>query len=260
MSPWVGLLKKEWRISKLWIFTTVGIVIAVNIVAYLLSLKYDEPLVMFVPSLIVTCLHDFYMLMFMALSLQTEAKRLHLWLHTPQPAFRLVGAKLVIAFGSMLISLFVSALFTYIALLAVKERYFHAKMWNHALFIEKGALVVLSIMLLSIHIAILGLLYWVIYRICKQMIPKMAWLAVTLAYFLIGWLFLSFMQTDVYEWLTEWGKIAVPGAVFKYDAAEGWIMIEKMEMMPIGVIVFYGMMDVLIFCASVWLIDRKVEV
>lgn len=31
MSPWVGLLKKEWRISKLWIFTTVGIVIAVNI-------------------------------------------------------------------------------------------------------------------------------------------------------------------------------------------------------------------------------------
>jgi len=61
MSPWIGLLKKEWRISKMWIITTVGIVIAVNIVAYLLALKYDEPITMFVPSLIVTCLHAFFM-------------------------------------------------------------------------------------------------------------------------------------------------------------------------------------------------------
>ncbi|BDG46211.1 hypothetical protein [Parageobacillus sp. KH3-4] len=260
MSPWIGLLKKEWRISKVWIFTTVGIVIAVNIVAYLLSLKYDEPITMFVPSLIVTCLHAFYMLMFMALSLQTEAKRLHLWLHTPQPAFRLVSAKLIIAFGSMLVSLFVSTLFTYIASLGIKERYFHEKMWNHELFIESGALAALSIALLSIHLAVLFLLYWVIYRICKQMISKLAGPVVTLAYFLIGWLFSSFMQTNVYEWLTEWGKIAMPGVAFKYNATEGWIMIEKMETMPIGVVVFYGIMDVLVFCASVWLIGRKVEV
>jgi hypothetical protein len=260
MSPWIGLLKKEWRISKVWIFTTVGIVIAVNIVAYLLSLKYDEPITMFVPSLIVTCLHAFYMLMFMALSLQTEAKRLHLWLHTPQPAFRLVSAKLIIAFGSMLVSLFASTLFTYIASLGIKERYFHEKMWNHELFIESGALAALSIALLSIHLAVLFLLYWVIYRICKQMISKLAGPVVTLAYFLIGWLFSSFMQTNVYEWLTEWGKIAMPGVAFKYNATEGWIMIEKMETMPIGVVVFYGIMDVLVFCASVWLIDRKVEV
>lgn len=260
MSPWIGLLKKEWRISKVWIFTTVGIVIAVNIVAYLLSLKYDEPITMFVPSLIVTCLHAFYMLMFMALSLQTEAKRLHLWLHTPQPAFRLVSAKLIIAFGSMLVSLFVSTLFTYIASLGIKERYFHEKMWNHELFIESGALAALSIALLSIHLAVLFLLYWVIYRICNQMISKLAGPVVTLAYFLIGWLFSSFMQTNVYEWLTEWGKIAMPGVAFKYNATEGWIMIEKMETMPIGVVVFYGIMDVLVFCASVWLIGRKVEV
>jgi hypothetical protein len=68
------------------------------------------------------------------------------------------------------------------------------------------------------------------------------------------------MQTNIYEWLTEWGKIAMPGVAFKYNATEGWIMIEKMETMPIGVVVFYGIMDVLVFCASVWLIDRKVEV
>lgn len=260
MSPWIGLLKKEWRISKLWIWTTVGIVIAVNIVAYLLALKYDEPVAMFVPSLIVTCLHAFYMLMFMALSLQTEAKRLHLWLHTPQPAFRLVSAKLLIAFASMLISLFVSALFTYIASLGVKERYFYEKIWNDELFIESGALAVLYIALLSIHMAVWFLLCWAIYRIGKQMIAKLSGLIVTLIYFLLGWLFSSFMKTNVYEWLTEWGKIAVPGAVFKYDAAEGWIMIEKMETMPIGAVVFYGIMAVLAFCASIWLIDRKVEV
>lgn len=260
MNPWVGLLKKEWRISKLWILTTVGIVIIVNMVAYLLSLKYDEPIAMFVPSLVVTCLHAFYMLMFMALSLQTEAKRLHLWLHTPQPVFRLVSAKLLIAFASMLISLFVSALFTYIASLGIKERYFHEEMCNHELFIQSGVLAILSIVLLSVHMAVLCLFYWGIYRICKQMIPKLWGLIVTLIYFLLGWLFSSFMKTNVYEWLTGWGKIAMPGVVFKYNTAKGWIMIEKMETMPVGAVVFYGIMAVLVFCASIWLIDRKVEV
>jgi hypothetical protein len=156
MNPWIGLLKKEWRISKLWIITTVGIVIAVNIVAYLLALKYDEPVAMFFPSLIVTCLHAFYMLIFMTLSLQTETKRLHLWLHTPQPVFRLVSAKLLLAFGSLLVSLFVSALFTYIASLEIKARYFNEAMWNHELFIQSGVLAVLSIVLLSIPYGGLG--------------------------------------------------------------------------------------------------------
>jgi hypothetical protein len=260
MSPWLGLLKKEWRISKLWILTTVGIVIAVNIVAYLLALKYDEPVAMFVPSLIVTSLHAFYMLIFMALSLQTEAKRLHLWLHTPQPAFRLVSAKLLLAFGSLLVSLFVSALFTYIASLGIKERYFHEAMWNYGLFIKAGVLAVLSIVLLSIHLAVWGVFYWVIYRICKQMVPKLSGLIATLIYFLFGWLFSLFMRTNVYEWLTGWGKIAMPGITFKYNTTDGWIMIEKMGTMPIGVIVFYGIMAVLVFCVSIWLIDRKVEV
>ncbi|OQP01499.1 hypothetical protein IC801_09715 [Geobacillus sp. 44B] len=260
MSPWIGLLKKEWRISKMWIITTVGIVIAVNIVAYLLALKYDEPITMFVPSLIVTCLHAFYMLIFMALSLQTEAKRLHLWLHTPQPAFRLVSAKLLIAFGSLLVSLFVSALFTYIASLEIKERYFHEEMWNHELFIQSGVLAVLSIMLLSIHMAVWCLFYWVIYRICKQMFAKLSGLIVALIYFLLGWLFSLFMKTNVYEWLTGWGKIAMPGVMFKYNTTEEWIMIEKIETMSIGAVVFYGIMAVLVFCASIWLIDRKVEV
>jgi hypothetical protein len=235
-------------------------VIAVNIVAYLLALKYDEPVTMFVPSLIVTSLHAFYMLMFMAFSLQTEAKRLHLWLHTPQPVFRLLSAKLLIAFGSLLVSLFVSALFTYIASLGIKERYFHEEMWNHELFIQSGVLAVLSIALLSIHMAAWFLFYWVIYRICKQMLPKLSGLIVTLICLLFGWLFSLFMKTNVYEWLTGWGKVAMPGVAFKYNAVEGWIMIEKMETMPIGVIIFYGMMAVLVFYASIWLIDRKVEV
>jgi hypothetical protein len=260
MNPWVGLLKKEWRISKLWIWTTVGIVIAVNMVAYVLSLKYDEPIVMFVPSLIVTCLHVFYMLIFMALSLQTEAKRLHLWLHTPQPVFQLVSAKLLIAFGSLLVSLFVSALFTYIASLGIKEKYFHEEMWNHELFIQSGVLVVLSIMLLSIHMAVWCLFYWVIYRICKQMIAKLSGLIVALIYFLWGWLFLLFMKTNIYEWLTAWGKVTMPGAMFMYNTTEGWIMVEKIETIAIGAVVFYGIMAVLAFCASIWLIDRKVEV
>jgi hypothetical protein len=260
MNPWIGLLKKEWRISKLWIITTVGIVIAVNIVAYLLALKYDEPVAMFFPSLIVTCLHAFYMLIFMTLSLQTETKRLHLWLHTPQPVFRLVSAKLLLAFGSLLVSLFVSALFTYIASLEIKARYFNEEMWNHELFIQSGVLAVLSIVLLSIHMAVWGLFYWVIYRICKQMFPKLSGLIVALIYFLLGWLFLLFMKTNVYEWLTGWGKVAMPGIAFNYDTTEGWTMIEKIETIAIGVVVFYGIIAVLVFCASIWLIDRKVEV
>jgi hypothetical protein len=252
------LLKKEWRISKLWIWTTVGIVIAVNMAAYLLALKYDEPMTMFIPSLIVTCLHAFYMLMFMALSLQTEAKRLYLWLHTPQSVFRLVSAKLLIAFGSLLVSLFVSVLFTYIASIGIKERYFHEEMWNHDLFIKSGMLAALSIALLSIHMAVWCLFYWVIYRICKQMFPKLSGLIVALIYFLFGWLFLLFMKTNVYEWLTGWGKVAMPGVAFKYNTTEGWVMIEKIETISIGAVVFYAIIAVLVFCASIYCADYAV--
>ena len=133
-------------------------------------------------------------------------------------------------------------------------------MWNHELFIQSGVLAVLSIMLLSIHMAVWCLFYWVIYRICKQMFAKLSGLIVALIYFLLGWLFSLFMKTNVYEWLTGWGKIAMPGVMFKYNTTEEWIMIEKIETMSIGAVVFYGIMAVLVFCASIWLIDRKVEV
>jgi ABC-type transport system involved in multi-copper enzyme maturation permease subunit len=56
--------------------------------------------------------------------------RTRLWLHTPQSAFRLVSAKLLVAFVSLCVSLFVSGIFSYIACLALRGTYIAKETWN----------------------------------------------------------------------------------------------------------------------------------
>jgi hypothetical protein len=259
MSKWNGLLRKEFHISKTGILVNIALVIAAHLIAYGFSLKYNDPLIMFIPAIVIVSLHSFYLTVFMYLSLQTEAKHLHLWLHTPHSALNLLAAKLLTGMAGFLFSFSISGMFAYIGLLKLRGIYFSEETWETMLVLKSGLFVSINVALLSIYLAIWLVFYWVIYQLLKRFMTKFSGLVVVIISFFVTWMGNLFQQTVLYEKLTKWGyfDIAVVGNI---ALEKKYVMMEKVGQIPIGTFVYYSVIAIGLFILSAWLIDRKVEV
>jgi hypothetical protein len=259
MSKWKGLLRKEFHISKTGILVSIALVIAGHLIAYVFSLKYNEPGIMFVPAIVIVALHIFYLTVFMYLSLQAEAKHLHLWLHTSHSASGLLLAKLLTGMIGFLFSFSISGMFAYIGLLKLRGVYFSEETWETILVLKSGLFVGINVALLSIYLAIWLVFYWTIYQLLKRFMTKFSGLVIVMISFFVTWMGKLFQKTVLYEKLTKWGYVDI--AVFGNIPLERkYVMMEKMGQFPIGTFVYYSVIAIGLFILSAWLIDRKVEV
>jgi hypothetical protein len=259
MNPWAGLLKKEFRISKLWIFGGVGFVVISNLIAYAFSLKYGDPAIMFVPSMVIASFHVFYLALFMFVSLQIESRHLHLWLHTSQSAFRLLSAKLFVGAAGFLVSFLIAGIFAYAAFLQLRGTYLAGETWNSMLILKSGLVVAGNIALLSLYIAVWFIFCWTLYRLCKRIAPKFDVIMTTIIIILLVWLGNWFGKTGLYERLTKWGYFDIEFISTVMMNGQR-VILEKTQHLPLGVFVYYGCIAIGLFLLSAWLIDRKVEV
>ncbi|WP_044894686.1 hypothetical protein [Bacillus alveayuensis] len=259
MNKWKGLLRKEFHISKTGILVSIALVIAVHLIAYIFSLKYNDPLIMFIPSIVLVALHSFYLTVFMYVSLQAEAKHLHLWLYTPHSAFNLLAAKLLTGMVGFLFSFSISGMFAYIGLLNLRGVYIAEETWETMLILKSGLLSGISIALFAIYLAIWLVFYWTIFQTLKRFMAKFSFLAVVIISFLIAWLGNSFQKTVLYEKLTKWGYFDIT-FVKNVVVNNKHVIVEKARELPIGMFVYYSFIAIGLFALSAWLIDRKVEV
>ncbi|QPA30315.1 hypothetical protein [Thermaerobacillus caldiproteolyticus] len=259
MNPWVGLLKKEFRISRLCIFGSVGFVVISNLIAYAFSLKYGDPGILFVPSIVIVAFHVFYVAFFMFVSLQIESRHLHLWLHTSQSAFRLLGAKLFVGVVGFLVSFLVAGIFAYVGFVQLRGSYIAKETWDSMLVLNSGLIVAGNIVFLSICIAIWLVFCWTVYRLCKQFAPKLGIIMTSIIIVLFAWLENWFGKTALYDRLTKWGYFDIE--FINTMVMNGkHVILEKTEHFPLGVLVYYACIAIGLFLLSAWLIDRKVEV
>lgn len=262
MNAWVGLLKKEFRTTRTFVFVTLGALAVFMVATYLFSLRVGHPIALFGLAFIPIGLHIGYMVVYMLLSLNAESKRLHLWLHTPQPATQLLAAKLVNGLTGFLLTMIPSFLFLLYGTSRFNqwaEIYQHMSINAGVLF--RGALIIaISILFGAILLSLWVVATWTIYQVCKTRIGRWGILAA------FGFLLLStyimgiFEGTTLYHFLTDWGHFSLLELV-NFEALNlpgDYGVIE--DQIPFGAVVYQVVIGILLFALSSVLLDRKVEV
>ena len=93
----IGLLRKEWTMSKAKLYQSLMVVVGLWVVSIGLAVYYSEVEITFVFLSLIIGAHFVAMPFYLITNLVTESKS-HLWLHNPNSMFVLLGSKLMMAF------------------------------------------------------------------------------------------------------------------------------------------------------------------
>lgn len=258
MSPFKGLLKKEFNAVKLEV-SILLIVLALAIFLTILVGSSYNPIIYFISAFSIVILHIFYLPIYTFVSLQKESKQIHLWLHNPQPGRNLLAAKLLNGLLAFAVSFTISLIFVYYtANQFIPDEYIPNVLSSQVI------LLILTFVGYSIYMAFWIILLWVLYRVIKNIFGKFSWLVMIIVIFAGSWLLEKFNESKFYYSLSQWGKIDFNFTSFYYNKipnSSGFeIEIDKLPFISIGSIAYYLLLMLLLFFVSSWLLDKKVEV
>ena len=262
MNSWIGLLKKELYLSKTNVLIAlVGLVVAI-IASFFIARSVDEPAVMFGISLVILGFHIFNLGIYMLNSLQVESRQLHLWLHSPQPASKLLMAKLVNGFGALLLSLLVSILFVIYAG-NQSLAYYDITILDWSAVSQVMGAIIFYLVHMAIYFAIWVIFYWTIHQVIKGYIGKFSIVITILLFIFTQWGFAWLTESKIYYLLTGWGKLPIrfdQSTFISMFSVPPDVINGEIELLFLGEYLFYVLLSVGLFFLSSWLIDRKVEV
>lgn len=262
MKSWIGLLKKEFHLGKMNLIVSLGVITLLMIISLFAERSILEPAVKFGFALVMIGLHVFFLAGYMVNSLQVESRRIHLWLHSPQPAVKLLLAKLVNGLGSLILTLSVSLLYAIYTGKKVLE-YYHIAIIDWAAFSDVVATILFYLIHMAIYFSIWMIFYWTFYRIIKGYIGNFSIAITILLFFFIQWSFAKLVETKLYDFLTGWGNLP-----FRFDQStfisifsippDG--IVSDVQLLFLGEYLFHVLLSLGLFFLSSWLIDRKLEV
>ncbi|GAB6178755.1 hypothetical protein JCM14036_00740 [Desulfotomaculum defluvii] len=263
MSSWLNLLKKEYRMVR----TSTSVLLGMLIIAGLWGVYSNREHwgIILAPASLLLIFAMFYPAFHMLTSVHSELKHTpHLWLHNPQPAWKLLSAKLTTAVGVMLAILAVGATFVYITIFSTYER-LDIPAGDLAIFAtEVGAYLTIAIIGVSINMAAWGSLMAIATASTRNILGRFNWLAGLGTFLVATWGMGELHESWVYETLTHWGSFKIkllslnkvlPSSVNIEDinTFEGF-NIYAGEVLAIIIV------TIIVFALASWLIDNKVEV
>ena len=223
LITWFGLLRKDFRVGRSTFFGILAAIIVANLLIIFIISEKDK--LSLSSGFFNLCLY--YLLpVYIFNSLTEEGKKLHRWLHNPQPAWLLLLSKLLNGLLALFLSLLVSACFPLYILSKQKDLAFSAII-SEAL--EKNAFHSVIGILISLGITLFVLLLWSLYHRVKLKLGIGSWLFLFAVFILISLLF--------------------AGSVFILSHVTN-------PLLPIILLSFWYL---LFFFISMWLIDKQVE-
>ncbi|WP_221566675.1 hypothetical protein [Alkalihalobacillus sp. TS-13] len=266
MIAWLSLTKKELRLGFISFLIPVIAFIAVAAIATFFGYRAGYTWeVLAVVSVVATGMQVFYLTYYLLSSLQSERKKLHLWLHNPLPAYALLLAKVVAGLFSMIVTLMltVGVFFTATHLSDDFSAYIP---WS--LIYENAWIVGLHYFMFAIDLAVWFLFYWMIYLLLTRYIAPFFSFVVTFIIVIVtstiyGW----FTNSLFYHKITRWGEID-GSEMLKNFQIDAEISKESTEFATeiggmsvyMGEYVFGIAVALLLFFVASWMLDRKVEV
>ncbi|WP_273851502.1 hypothetical protein [Guptibacillus spartinae] len=256
MTNWSGLLRKEFRVTRTLLLGVITFDLLVMIGFYLGSAKWEVPYLTAIIGGVLTGLHVFFLPLYLLISLNTEGRNLHLWLHNPQSGARLLGAKILNGLLALLISM---GIVSGLALLAynLETSVFEFPIENVWLF---GFYFLTVIVAGSLYMGTWLTFYWTLYQVLKTYIGRWAVLFVLILIGFMSWLSSWFDGTSISKGLSDWGYVQLPSPLNMEVSQREFDLTVSTFPFPIGNVVFDFITLVLIFLLTCWLLDRKVEV
>ncbi|MFD1851169.1 hypothetical protein [Oceanobacillus bengalensis] len=248
-----GLYVKEWKMMR-------GFFLGMFLIpAFLFMFSVNHSIV---GSLVSLLAFGFLILPFSLLySLNTEAIQLGLWLHHPGSIHRLLLIKYLngIIFASiyLLVISIVIIIFNLMAGLTslhgfeVVLTYF---------------LICIQMIIVSIFPAAVILFWWTLYQWWRTYIRGLAIIAIIGVIYGCTYLITAFFTTDIFERITQWGVLSIPSRFAGenaqlLDISFGLFTIDEAGMtIYLGNYIFFGVIVLLSYLLSAYLLDRKVEV
>lgn len=261
MNAWFALTKKEFRLGLpaflIALILYAGIIAGGFIIGN--QFGYKDEFIMTSLAIVVT-LHVFFLLFYLFHSLNSERKRLHLWLHTPMPIGGLLSSKLITGIVFMTL--------TFIVSIILSGTFFnnHYDFFNEQTLFNIIGLSTLSIFLLGISLAILFIFFWSIFLTLSQRMNDFLSFVLTFILFLFAaWAYDLFIHLSFIETITTWGPIQVKDVIVGFefsifeDGFDAGTMSEA-SIFYVGQILSEIIVAIIMFIGACWIIDKKVEV
>ncbi|EGK11872.1 hypothetical protein ACFQ49_09730 [Kroppenstedtia eburnea] len=232
MNAWLSLFKKDFRIIAPWLLTGLLIILSIDLIALLMVADLETKMILSAVSIF---FHILYFPVFLIGSLEREGKQMHLWLHSPRPAWQLLLSKVLNALTAKILSLGFS--------LVVPAWL----IWKYPILMQEltkadmDSLVdaAVSIFAASLNLGFLFLLLWTIQQSLKRWIGK--WSGVIFVVVILLYNPLMGLKTHV-------------------GSDEAYVEFKVNELGPwAGEGLSFTLMF-LFFLLSAWLLDKKTEV
>ncbi|MDY0408745.1 hypothetical protein ACFFIS_09465 [Virgibacillus soli] len=248
-----GLLWKEWRMMRSFF---IGMIVLCTVLFIFMSMNsgvYESLVGMITLGLIIIPASLLF-------SLNMEVNNIQNFLHIPQPAHKLILAKI-------LYSMFISILYMgfLIMLLTVMDA-----IYDNTVFTFTGAVlyygyIFLSLIIISMFPAAILLFMWTVHQIWKKYIHTLSIVVILALLFIFGKFERFMSETAFYQTFTHWGKVSIAGLIPDGGGSRinGELVISNELLIfhnaYVGTFIFYGLIVIILYVFSIQLMERRVE-
>ncbi|MFT8318760.1 MAG: hypothetical protein ABF651_10900 [Sporolactobacillus sp.] len=204
MRIWWALFKKEWLLGGARLVPLLEVI--VMILTIFAAIRWGNKDIAVTIGGLLVGMHLFYLVAFLLANTTAERRTFHLWLHNPQPGWKMLAAKLAAGIVSMIPSFFLAGIFTWISMLVANT---FRTIPAHFPIYQVSAAVTLYIFWEALSLGIAFLFLWVLYRCLRSRIGKWVWLVMLGIIIGLPYLFVSLAEKKVFASLTHWGKIVL---------------------------------------------------
>ncbi|WP_077622881.1 hypothetical protein [Sediminibacillus massiliensis] len=263
MSAWLSLTRKEIRLGlPVFLVPVVAFFLLTGIAYYIGNRQGFGWEAVVGVSIAAVGVQVFYLVFYLFCSLQSERKRLHLWLHNPMPGYLLLLAKIAAGFLSLLVTLLVTGSTLLIAFNLADSISEHLQIAN---FLEMVFFIGSHILLIALSFAALFLFFWMIFLVFTRYLGTfLSFLSTFILFIATATLYSWFSSSIVYEKLNNWGLFELnmlEGISINVENGSTQVFTETDTIsLYAGTYLFETVIALLLFLAASWLLDKKAEV
>lgn len=239
-----GLLIKEWEMMK-------GFLIGKYVIAIIILLYFGSNGSM-QQGLVLLMAFGFIIVPATVLfSLNTEANQMQSFLHNPQPAHRLLLAKLMYSMLIAVVFMGIDTLSITGIGIVTGTNLNTVELFTWLIYIS------FTTILVSFYPLAIVLLLWTLHQIWRRYLGGGISIIFVVIVMLVGnQLLTHFRESHLYWEVTQWGSISIPVNLNQLPVLEFGFLAS----VPIGTYVFHGLIAIALYFISAYLLDRKVEV
>ncbi|MBK3496635.1 hypothetical protein JFL43_17570 [Viridibacillus sp. YIM B01967] len=257
MGKWKGLFRREWLLYHSWIW---GFILAIVVTIFLVSAGIakvfgleenylDIALILTAIWIFAQC---FVVTTQFCMSLNQDAKRTDVWLHTPATTNQLLSAKIMFSSVFTIIVLLVTEIIGIILLVVNNDMELGA-------ILQLGTVIFMLFALNSLFSFVVVLLFWIFYMKIKPFTGNFAGFITVIVGITVTALWSNMMGLT---WVKKWTNIMeIPAATVQRILPKIKEVPGTMEIQPvyIGSFLFYAIVTILFYVIALKWFDRGVE-